>query len=121
VRKPEAGTIESSAGAEFSGQESDEGELGPLPEAERLKELLLRVLESERNRVYGGNWQGAPLVRKMTQQQGTANGGGDQINSADEVRSRKSKCRSKVKSWNAWWSCFYFFVFDFLPLTFLHS
>ena len=63
--KPEVGTIESSAGTEFSRQQTDEGELGPLPEAKRLKELLFRVLERERNGVYGGNWQGAPLVKKL--------------------------------------------------------
>jgi hypothetical protein len=46
----------------------------------------------------------------MTQQQGTANGGGDQINSAKKVRSMKSECRSKVKDWGLMVALLYFFI-----------
>ena len=50
----EVGAVES-VGAEFSGEQPDEGELGPLCNAERLEQLLLGVFQGGRDGIHGGN------------------------------------------------------------------
>lgn len=77
--RDEIRTIASAAGAEFSGEQPDDGELDPLTKAEGLEELFLGVLKGQRDRVNGGDWQGSPQVPMI--QQRTANRAGDQINS----------------------------------------
>jgi hypothetical protein len=52
-----------------------------LPEAEGLEELTLRVLEGERDRVYGRDRQSSPL---NSQEKGTAKAGGGQIDPREE-------------------------------------
>lgn len=61
--KIEVGAVETATGAEFSGEQSDHSELGPLPESKRLEELLPGVLKRERNSVHGGDRQDAPRAR----------------------------------------------------------
>jgi hypothetical protein len=51
-----------SIGTEFSRQQADKCKLGPLPNAEALKQLLPRVFEGKRNRVGGSNGQRTPLA-----------------------------------------------------------
>ena len=60
LRKPEIAATESSARAEFARQQSHKGEPGPLAEAKRLEQLLLRVFDGQRDGVDGGNRQRAP-------------------------------------------------------------
>lgn len=69
-----------SAGSQFSGQQPDKSQLCPLTNAEGLEQLLLGMLDGQRDRVHGGNRQRAPRQR-TAQQQGTKNWGGDQIKS----------------------------------------
>lgn len=58
--KPEIAAVESSAGAEFAGQQSHEREPGPLAEAKRPEQLFLRVFNGQRDGVDGGDRQRAP-------------------------------------------------------------
>src|ERR1700690_1503688 len=57
----QVGAIAASAGAAFSGQQSYNGELGPLTDAKRLEQLLLGVFNGKRDGVNGGDWQSPPL------------------------------------------------------------
>jgi hypothetical protein len=57
--KREVGSVES-AGTELSRKQSYKRQLCPLTNAERIEQLLLRVLNRGRDRVYGGNSQGSP-------------------------------------------------------------
>jgi hypothetical protein len=52
-----------------------------LPEAKGLNELTLRVLEGERDRVYGRDRQSSPL---NSHEKGTANGDAGQIDFPDD-------------------------------------
>lgn len=62
LRNGEVGAAEA-ARAEFTGEQADEGELGPLADAERLKQLFPSVLQSERDRIYGADRQVEPQGR----------------------------------------------------------
>jgi hypothetical protein len=64
-----------SAGTEFAGQQSDEGEAHPLAKAKGLQKLPLGMFEGGRDRVNGGKWQGSPQAyrrpsRKVLRMQG---------------------------------------------------
>lgn len=77
MRNAEVGReIKTAAGAHLARKQANESESRPLPEAKGLNELTLRVLEGERNRVHGRDWQSSPL---NSQEKGTANGDAGQI------------------------------------------
>ncbi len=52
-----SGHTATTAGAEFSGEEANQGEPGPLSKAEGLGQLLLGVLKGRPDRIHGGDWQ----------------------------------------------------------------
>ena len=61
------------AGRQFPGQQSDQGDPRPLPGPERLKELLLGVLKGRTNCVDGGNRQAGTSHAREIGSKGTAN------------------------------------------------
>jgi hypothetical protein len=52
------------AGPQFSRQQPDKSQLRPLANAKRLEQLLLGMLDGQRDRVHGRNWQRAPRAEK---------------------------------------------------------
>lgn len=51
--------------AKFARQQSDNRELRPLTETEGFEQLLLSVFNGDRDRIGGGNRQGAPRAQEQ--------------------------------------------------------
>ena len=79
VRQGEVGTV-ASVRAKLSREQPDKPKLGPLPNAEGPEQLLLGVLDGERDRVSSGKWACYTSAERL-QQQGTKNILADQFNS----------------------------------------
>jgi hypothetical protein len=58
--------VETSTKTGFSRQQANQRQASPLPETKRLQQLPFGVLKGERDRLYGGDWQGSPRHERVS-------------------------------------------------------